>query len=54
MIAGRKVLVENVELTGSKVPDRNGAGIRAEGGDLTLREVLIHGNEIGILSALDF
>lgn len=54
VIAGRKVLVENVELTGSRVPDKNGAGIRAEGGDLTLREVLIHGNEIGILSALDF
>ncbi len=54
VITGRKVLVENVELTGSRVPDKNGAGIRAEGGDLTLREVLIHGNEIGILSALDF
>lgn len=54
VIAGRKVLVENVELTGSRVPDRNGAGIRAEGGELTLREVLIHGNEIGILSSLDF
>lgn len=54
MIAGRRVVVENVELTGSRVPDKNGAGIRAEGGDLTLREVLIHGNEIGILSALDF
>jgi len=54
VIAGRRVVVENVELTGSRVPDKNGAGIRAEGGDLTLREVLIHGNEIGILSALDF
>jgi len=54
VIAGRKVTVENVELTGSRVPDKNGAGIRAEGGDLTLREVLIHGNEIGILSAVDF
>lgn len=54
VIAGRRVLVENVELTGARVPDKNGAGIRAEGGDLTLREVLIHGNEIGILSALDF
>jgi hypothetical protein len=54
VIAGRKVLVENVELTGSRVPDKNGAGIRAEGGELVLREVLIHGNEIGILSSLDF
>lgn len=54
VIAGRRVLVENVELTGSRVPDKNGAGIRAEGGELVLREVLIHGNEIGILSSLDF
>lgn len=54
VVAGRKVLIENVELTGARVPDKNGAGIRAEGGDLTLREVVIHGNEMGILSALDF
>ncbi len=54
VIAGRKVVVENVELTGCRTPDKNGAGIRAEGADLTLRGVLIHGNEIGILSAIDF
>ncbi|MCS6781133.1 MAG: hypothetical protein NZ555_15685 [Geminicoccaceae bacterium] len=54
VVAGRQVLIENVELTGARVPDRNGAGIRAEGRDLTLREVVIRGNEMGILSAVDF
>ncbi|MCS6877533.1 MAG: right-handed parallel beta-helix repeat-containing protein [Geminicoccaceae bacterium] len=54
VVAGREVVIENVELTGARVPDRNGAGIRAEGADLTLRAVRIHGNEIGILSAVDF
>lgn len=54
VIAGRGVLVENVEITGAAVPDHNGAAIRAEGGDLTLRRASLHGNEMGILVSRDF
>lgn len=54
VVAGHEVTIENVAITGAVVPDHNGAAIRAEGGDLTLRRVRIYGNEIGILSSLDF
>lgn len=54
VVSGRRVRVENVEITGAAIPDRNGAAIRAEGGDLTLRRVRVHGNEMGILSSRDF
>lgn len=54
VVAGHEVTIENVAITGAVVPDHNGAGIRAEGGDLTLRRVRIYGNEIGILTSLDF
>ncbi len=54
VIAGQDVTIENVEITGAAVPDRNGAAIRAEGGNLTLRRVRIHHNEMGILTSRDF
>src|SRR6185437_8917179 len=41
----------NIELSGCKVRDGNGAGIRAEGAGLTLVGMYIHDNEDGILSA---
>lgn len=43
------MVVENIEMFGAKVPDRNGAAIRHEGGNLTLRWVHFHDNEDGIL-----
>lgn len=44
-------LVENIEFIGARVPDRNGAGIRFEGGDLVVRHCLFYDNENGILAS---
>ncbi len=49
VIQGSDVVVENVEFHGAKVPDKNGAGIRAEGNGLTLRDAGFFDNENGIL-----
>jgi len=53
VIRGRDVIVENVELSGARVPSRNGAGIRAVGRNLTIRACYIHGNEMGLLTNHD-
>ena len=50
VIKGDEVVVEKIGFSGCRVPDRNGAGIRAEGRDLTIRDSLFHGNEMGILT----
>lgn len=50
VIQGNNVTVENVELSGCTVPDRNGAGLRLEGTNFTLRNSYIHDNQMGILS----
>jgi len=42
-------LIENVSFTGARVADENGAGIRYEGGDLTLRNCDFHDNENGLM-----
>ena len=51
VVKGDNTLIENVELTGCAVKDRNGAGIRQEGRNLTLRNCLIHDNENGIFAS---
>jgi hypothetical protein len=50
VITGRGAVVENVEFSGARVPDQNGAGIRLEGSGLTLRNCYFHNNENGILT----
>lgn len=50
VVKGDGVTIENVELSGCRVPDRNGAGIRVEGANFTLRHSVVHGNEMGILT----
>lgn len=45
------VLIENIEFRGSRVPDRNGAGIRFERGRLTVLNCAFFDNENGILTA---
>src|SRR3569623_675825 len=50
VIAGNDTVIENVELSGCSVPDGNGAGIRQEGVNLTLRHVYFHDNQDGILA----
>jgi hypothetical protein len=49
VIQGNDTVVENIELFGAKVPDLNGAGIRQEGNNLTVRNCFFHDNENGIL-----
>ncbi|WP_438004104.1 right-handed parallel beta-helix repeat-containing protein [Sorangium sp. So ce321] len=50
VIAGNDTVVEDIELTGAAVPDQNGAGIRQEGANLTVRGCFFHDNENGILA----
>jgi hypothetical protein len=51
VIDGRNVTVRNLTLQRARVGDRNGAGIRAEGGDLTIENTRFIDNQNGILSA---
>jgi hypothetical protein len=50
VIKGDRVTVENLEFSGTRVPSHNGAGIRAEGADLTIRKCRFHHNEMGLLT----
>ena len=49
VISGNDVVVENVEFSGASVPDLNGAGIRADGSNLTICNGFLHDNQEGIL-----
>ena len=49
VIKGRNTTVERIEFSGAAVPDGNGAGIRAEGEGLVIRDCYFHDNENGIL-----
>jgi Right handed beta helix region/Short C-terminal domain len=51
VISGADVTVENIAFSGASVPDQNGAGIRAEGRNLTVRQARFFDNENGILAA---
>jgi hypothetical protein len=46
---GNGIKVENIEFSGAYVADRNGAGIRAEGADLSVCNGYFHDSENGIL-----
>jgi hypothetical protein len=50
VIQGRNATVENVEFSGCRVPDGNGAGIRQEGADLTVRNCRFHDCQDSILA----
>ncbi len=50
VIKGDRVTVENVDMSGARVPSRNGAAIRAEGAGLTIRNSRLHGNVMGLLT----
>src|SRR5258705_5380279 len=49
-ISGNDTTVPKIEFSGATVPDKNGAGIRPEGNNLTVRGCYFHDNEDGILS----
>ncbi|MEJ5369387.1 MAG: right-handed parallel beta-helix repeat-containing protein, partial [Bryobacteraceae bacterium] len=49
VVVGDGIVIENIEFSGARVPDRNGAGIRLDSGNLTIRNCVFHHNENGIL-----
>ncbi len=51
VIAGSDTTIENIEFSGARVPDQNGAGIRQEGANLLLEHCYFHDNQEGILAA---
>ena len=50
VIVGSDYTIENIEFTNCRVPDNNGAGIRLEGRNLTVRNSYFHRNQMGILT----
>jgi len=50
VIQGNNNYLENIEFSDCKVPDHNGAGIRMEGTNLTIKNCYFHHNENGILA----
>jgi hypothetical protein len=53
VIKGRNAVVEGIEFAEAVSTNGNGAGIRAEGINLTVRDCYFHDNQEGILSALN-
>lgn len=51
VIGGTNVTVRGLTLENAKVPDKNGAGIRAEGGELLVENTRFLNNENGLMSA---
>jgi Ca2+-binding RTX toxin-like protein len=51
LIANGDITIDNFEFTGAKVGDQNGAGIRYEGGNLTITDSYFHDNQNGLLAA---
>jgi Ca2+-binding RTX toxin-like protein len=50
LVTRNDVTIDNLEFSGAKVADRNGAGIRHEAGRLTVTDSSFHHNENGILA----
>ena len=50
VISGANTTVENIEFSGATVVDQNGAGIRQQADNLTVRNCYFHDNEEGILT----
>ncbi|MES2934440.1 MAG: hypothetical protein V4805_13245 [Pseudomonadota bacterium] len=53
VVIGNGTIIENVEMFGAKVRDKNGAALRLDGHHLTLRGSYLHDNENGILTNND-
>jgi len=53
VVQGANVVIENIDFHDTKVPDTNGAGIRAETNGLTVRNSGFYDNENGILGPDD-
>ncbi|MEM8800272.1 MAG: hypothetical protein AAGF15_09370 [Pseudomonadota bacterium] len=50
VIVGDAVEVSGIAFSGARVPDGNGAGIRSEGGQLTISDCHFRNNEMGVLT----
>ena len=50
VVAGTNTTIRNLTLARARVPDKNGAGIRLERGNLTLRQVQFVNNQVGLLA----
>lgn len=50
VISGDDTTIDSIELSGCRVADANGAGIRQQGVNLTVRNAYFHDNENGILA----
>ena len=50
VVAGGSITVEDIDFSGARVPDHNGAGIRFEKGHLIVRRCSFKDNENGILT----
>jgi hypothetical protein len=50
IVTGRNTVIDNVEMFGAKVNDGNGAAVRLEGVNFTMRNSFLHDNENGILA----
>lgn len=50
-IRGGNITLQNIEFSGARVADKNGAGIRLEGGSLTLENCYFHDNEMGLMTS---
>jgi hypothetical protein len=50
VVSGDDTTIDGIELSGCRVPDANGAGIRQQGANLTVRNAYFHDNENGILA----
>ncbi len=53
VIKGNHATIENMEFSGAKAEDQNGAGVRLEGAGLTVRDCYFHDNENGVLTNAD-
>ncbi len=52
-VRGGQVTIENIEFRGARAQDAAGAGIRQEGGQLSLRDCALYDNEHGLLALND-
>lgn len=50
VISGANTTIENIEFSGAAVVDQNGAGIRQQADNLTIRNCYFHDNQEGILT----
>jgi hypothetical protein len=53
VVRGGRVTIEGFDFEGTRVPSRNGAGIRFEAGQLTVRDCRFLENEMGLLTGND-